>query len=130
MSEKKLISTHEFQIRWVDLDAYNHLNNAKYYDFMSECRCIDFLKFNNDCGFIVSENSCKYKSPVGYPTKFIIEQYVQNISTVSFELIYIFRTTTSEKVVAEGYAKMVCFDLNKNRPVKIPQKLSEIFAGL
>lgn len=130
MSEKKLLSKHEFKIRWVDLDAYNHLNNAKYYDFMTECRCVDFLNFQKECGFIVSENSCKYKVPLGYPTNFVIEQYVQNITTVSFELIYLFKTDKLDKIMAEGYAKMVCFDLNKNRPVKIPEKLKELFAKL
>lgn len=116
-------------MRWVDLDAYNHLNNAKYYDFMTECRCIDLWPFTEICGFIVLENSCKYKVPMSYPSKIIVEQYVQNISTTSFEFVYVFKTHSSDKVVAEGFAKMVCFDLTKNRPVKIPEKLKELFAA-
>jgi acyl-CoA thioester hydrolase len=124
--EKKLLSKHMLNIRWVDLDAYNHLNNSKYYDFMTECRAIDFSEVHDQCGFVVLENSCKYKKPVSYPAKIHIEHYIQNITTSSFELIYSF-IDESNTCCAEGFAKMVCFDLSKNRPVRIPEKVKALF---
>jgi len=130
MENKVLISKHEFVIRWVDLDAYNHLNNAKYYDFMTEARSQDLWEFKDSCGFIVTENSCKYKFPVNYPATIIVEQYVHSISASSFELFYSFYQKGNEKCFAEGTAKMVCFDLSKNRPVRIPEGLKTFFAQL
>lgn len=126
--EKKLLSKHVLNIRWVDIDAYNHLNNAKFYDFMTECRAIDFSEVSNECGFIVLENSCKYKKPVNYPAKIQIEHSVQNISTSSFELTYNFIDETGS-CCAEGFAKMVCFDLSKNRPVRIPEKVKMLLVN-
>ena len=123
MTEKKLLSKHEFPVRWVDLDAYNHLNNARYYDFMTEARCVDLFQFRDECGFVVAENSCKYKIPLVYPETLIIEHYVQNISLTSFELIYIFRAVNSGQIAAEGFAKMFCLDFVKKRPIKIPEKV-------
>lgn len=107
------------------MDAYKHLNNAKFYDFMTECRVASFWQFNEDCNFIVTENSCKYKKPVQYPATLCVTQYVQNISAVSFECLYVFKYADQE--VAEGYAKMVCFDPIKNKPCKIPVALKEFF---
>ena len=125
--EKKLLSKHEFELRWVDLDAYNHLNNSKYYDFMTECRARDFIEFGKECGFIVMENSCKYKKPANYPATICIEQFLHSISTTSFELKYLFFIKGNDKPFAEGNAKMVCFDLDKNRPIRIPEKMKLLF---
>lgn len=127
MTEKKLLSKNEFLVRWVDLDAYNHLNNARYYDFMTEARCKDFFQFKDECAFIVAENSCKFKMSVSYPAKLIIEQYVQNISIASFELIYIFKLENSERIVAEGFTKMFCLDFVRKKPIKIPSNLVSFF---
>ncbi len=124
--EKKLLSTTSINIRWVDLDAYNHVNNAKYYDFMTECRSNTFWELKDECGFIVLENSCKYKKPIAYPNQLKIEQYIYNISNSSFELSYIFKDE-ADLICAEGNAKMICFDLNKNRPIRIPEKVKSLF---
>lgn len=125
MTEKKLIIEKEFEIRWVDMDAYVHLNNAKYYDLMSECRVAAFFPFAQDCHYVVVENSCKYKKSVEYPSTLLVKQYVQKISAVSFECIYIFLKGDIE--VAEGFAKMVCLNPLTKKPTKIPEKLRELF---
>ncbi len=123
--KKKLLSKHVFSIRWVDIDAYNHLNNAKYYDFMTECRAIDFGEAINECGFLVVENSCKFKKPVLYPAKILIEHFSRNINKCSFELIYNCINETGS-CCAQGFAIMVCFDLSKNRLIRIPEKVKEL----
>lgn len=123
MEDRKLILKHEIPLRWVDMDSYNHVNNAKYYDFMTESRALALVEFMNECNFIVSENSCKYKLPLEYPGTVMIEQFVQNLSATSFECIYVMKSSTSGLVHAEGYAKIVCFDTIKRRPCKIPEKL-------
>lgn len=124
MSEKNLILEKSFDIRWVDMDAYQHLNNAKFYDFMTECRVASFWQFNEECNFIVSENSCKYKKPVHFPAILHIKQYIKNISSISFECVYIFEK--NEQEVAEGFAKIVCFDPIKKKPCKIPEKIKPL----
>lgn len=124
--EKKLLTSTKIEIRWVDLDAYNHLNNAKYYDFMTESRSKALWELKDECGYVVLENSCKYKKPVSYPSIITVEQYIYNITTTSFELFYLFKDH-AEVTIAEGNAKMVCFDLIKNRPVKIPVNVKSLF---
>ncbi len=37
---RKLINQIKIPIRWVDLDAYAHVNNARYFDYMSEARAV------------------------------------------------------------------------------------------
>lgn len=125
MIGKKLIIEKDFEIRWVDMDAYQHLNNAKYYDLMSECRVASFFPFSQDCHYVVVENSCKYKKSVEYPARLLVKQYVQNISAVTFECVYIFMNADVE--VAEGFAKMVCVNPETKKPRKIPEKLKNFF---
>ena len=129
MTERKILSRHEFPIRWVDIDVYNHLNNAKYYDFMTESRAQTFIKFMDECNFVVVENSCKYKLPIQYPNTIVVEQYLKKTSASCFECVYLFKMRFEEKVFAEGFAKIVCLEKTRMRPIKLPEKLKNFFGS-
>lgn len=120
---KNFISSTVIEIRYMDTDHYGHVNNSKYYDYMSESRAHAFLEVA-DCGFVITENSCKYIKPLHYKDTLILDQYVNNISICTFELHYTFKNK-SNVCVAEGLSKIVCFDLVKKRPIKVSDKLKE-----
>ncbi len=130
MTELKLLSRDEFAIRWVDLDAYNHLNNARYYDFMTESRAKNLVNFVHECNFVVVENGCKYKAPIGYPNTIIVEQYIQNTTASCFECVYLVKSGSDEKLCAEGFAKIVCVHPERKKACKIPEKLKKFFLNL
>ena len=93
-------------------------------------RSRDFFPFGTECGYVVVENSCKYKIPVNYPGSIIVEHCLaMPLGNSSFEVIYRFLSSKGE-VHAEGNAKMVCLDLQKNKPIRIPEKLRLHFAAL
>lgn len=126
-----LNSTH-IPLRWVDLDAYAHLNNAKFFDAMTEARANllgDLLMSPGICQFILAQTNCTFKIPYHYPETIVINQYCESIGSSSFSLHYIFtalNNTTS--IYAEGTAKMVCFDPIEKKIVRIPQQLLQLLS--
>ncbi len=38
MSNKRLLHSQKFDIRWGDMDAYGHLNNTSYFLYVQEAR--------------------------------------------------------------------------------------------
>jgi len=77
--------------RWMDNDAYQHINNAVYYSFFDtvannyliEAGVLNVTK-SPIIGFIVA-SSCNYKKPIAYPAKVDAAFRVNRIGTSSVE---------------------------------------------
>ncbi|APJ04878.1 acyl-CoA thioesterase [Silvanigrella aquatica] len=112
-------------IKWTDLDAYNHLNNSKFFDFMTEARAKYFWEFalESPIQLILHECNILFKKQYRYPNSIILEQYIENKEAASFELKYIFKSSINDDIHAEAKVKMVTFDAEKNRVCRIPKEL-------
>lgn len=132
--EKKLLNVVNFEMKWTDLDAYKHLNNARYSDFMVECRSKllwEISKLDGMCEFILESLTINFKKPFYYPDEIIVEQYLTELNKASFDLNYVFKSSSSKEIVhTEGFAKMVCYDPVKKRICRVPNELLQIFNSI
>ena len=77
--------TNKQYVRWDDLDAMGHVNNAKYLTFAQEARFAMFGIFN----MVVARAEVDYKAPIHEGNIFIdVAIWVESIGTSSFVLIY------------------------------------------
>jgi acyl-CoA thioester hydrolase len=120
-------------IRWVDLDAYGHVNNAKFFDGMTEARAVLLQKLMprvDICQFILVDTHCNFKRPYTYPSVMVIDQFIETIGGSSFTFYYKFSEQNDLKIVyAEGTAKMVCFDPKLGRAIKMPEEVKALLAS-
>ena len=86
----------QLQIRWADLDAFKHVNNASYLVFMQEARA-DFTWFSRIAkgeepmlaDMVVARAEVDFKSPIRQSgTMLDVEIYVEKISNSSFVMVY------------------------------------------
>ena len=86
----------ELQIRWADLDAFKHINNAAYLVYMQEARA-DFTWFSRIAkgeepmlaDMVVARAEVDFKSPIHQSgTMLDVEIYVEKISNSSFVMVY------------------------------------------
>jgi len=62
------------EVRWRDVNALGHVNNAVYFNYLEQVRLhymreLGFLLPNStDVGVIIAEAGCRFKSPVTAPT--------------------------------------------------------------
>ncbi|MCY0931503.1 thioesterase family protein [Streptomyces sp. H27-H1] len=83
-------------IRWSDMDANNHVNNAVYPRYLEEARMNMFKELvPSDPGerlaknFFLSEQWMKFSRPLVYSTTPVsIEAWVTDLKGVAFELAY------------------------------------------
>ncbi len=115
--------------RWMDNDAYGHINNVVYYSFFDTV-VNEYLIAQGGLDIansavigLMVETHCNYFSPVAYPDKIRAGLRVSRLGTSSVKYeIGIFRngeTTAS----AQGHAVHVFVDRTSNRPVALPEKL-------
>ena len=86
----------QLQIRWADLDAFKHVNNASYLVFMQEARA-DFTWFSRIAkgeepmlaDMVVARAEVDFKLPTHQSgTMLDVEIYVEKISNSSFVMVY------------------------------------------
>lgn len=130
------VAFEEIHSRWMDNDAYGHINNVVYYSFFDtavnryliERNVLNVLK-SEAIGFVI-ETQCKYFSPIAYPDLIHVGLKVVHLgnSSVKYELA-IFKNN-DDIASAAGNFVHVYVNRNTNKPTPIPQNVREILAGL
>ena len=115
--------------RWMDNDAYGHVNNVVYYSYFDtvvntyliERGALD-IGGSRVIGLTV-ETGCKYLSPLAYPETLTAGLRVAHIgrSSVRYE-IAIF-SQGAESAAAQGHFVHVYVDRDTRRPVELPAPL-------
>lgn len=121
------------QIRFNDLDAYNHVNNnvyASYYDLGKESYFADVLQCDfrrQEVVFIVAHISFDFIEPIHYGDNIVVETRISHLGTKSFTLRQQARNQATGRVVCKGETVMVCIRLDTTETVDIPQHYREAF---
>ena len=122
--------------RWLDNDAYGHVNNVVYYSWFDTAvnRCLierGVLDIHRgEVIGLVIETHCEYFAPVSFPDVVHAGLRVARIgsSSVRYE-IGLFRND-EDAAVAQGYFVHVYVDRRSRRPVALPPSLRTVLDGL
>ena len=119
----------EMPTRWMDNDAYGHMNNIVHYSLIDTAvtdwqRHHGFFSDEHKClEFMVVESGCRYFSEAAYPDKIAVGLRITKIGNTSW--IYqagLFREE-DELCFALGSFAQVLVDFNSRRPTSIPKKM-------
>ncbi len=121
MKTKKAL-TIEISVRFRDIDAMNHVNNAVFFTYFEEGRKVFLCGDNNFDGFffILGSISCKYLKPIKVDTKLNLDLWVKKIGVKSFDFGYrLFDRSDTSIIFATGESTQVCYDYNRNASINI-----------
>jgi acyl-CoA thioester hydrolase len=122
-------------VRYVDIDAMGHVNNAVYLNYFEQAR-MDF--FENSIGenwdwkkdgIVLARNEVDYVSPIFLCKSVFIETELERIGTKSITLCYEVRKTAEagSQVYARGKSVIVCFDYERGVTVAISERWKKAF---
>jgi acyl-CoA thioester hydrolase len=119
---------HRENVRFRDLDAMGHVNNAVFATYLEQARTA-FLsphgaKIEN---MILARLEIDFCSPAGLGETIEISVTPSRIGTKSFDLDYILRA--GDRVVAEAKTVLVAYDYQRSRSVEIPQRWKDRLAA-
>jgi acyl-CoA thioester hydrolase len=117
--------TTEIEIRFADLDAYGHVNNAVFFTYLETARIkLFFERFREflDSGllFLVVRAECDYRKPIELREKVAVTLTPGDIGRSSFDLSYNLHDGNGT-LYAEARTVMVCFDSKTGRTVPLPE---------
>ena len=119
------------EIRFADIDAMGHVNNAVYFSYFEQARMAYFKErvariwdWNED-GVIVARNEIDYVFPVFLNDRMVIRLWVEHVGSKSFTVCY--RVVVGERLCATGKSVLVCFN-HKNKATQVlPEAWRTIF---
>lgn len=115
--------------RWMDNDAYGHVNNVVYYSYLDtavnayliEAGVLDVAR-GEVIGLVV-ETQCRYARPIAFPDLVTAGMRVARLGTSSVRYeVGLFRAD-EETASAEGHLVHVYVDRATSRPVTLPGPL-------
>ena len=131
MNQPKLLNTLTIRLRWMDLDAYGHVGNSRFFDFMTDAR-VDLLGEKNvltdlSLQYVVVDAQCTFKKPLFYPGNLILKQYCESISSRSFTLLYeFFMEKEPDVLCAQGRLVMVSYDAKQAKAVTLNDEVKSL----
>lgn len=122
-----------FPIAWGDMDAFQHVNNTRYFRFFEDARIayfertglIDASGLPAGLGPILASTSCKFRYPVTYPDSIRVGARVVEIGEDRFEMAYRVVSEQAERVAADGRGVVVSFDYEAGQKAPLPDSWIE-----
>ncbi len=123
----------EIEVRFSDLDAYGHVNNAVFFTYLETARVKLFQErfselMEKGLLFLVVEASCRYRRPIELDDRVLIDIATEEVGRSSFIFTYLVHNG-SGKEFADARTVMVCFDQGRGKTVAIPPDFRAVFDG-
>jgi acyl-CoA thioester hydrolase len=113
------------QIRYIDIDMQQHVNNAVYLSYIEQGR-VEYLNKlfpENDFqknGLIIARTEIDYYDPIFLNEEIYCYTRISKIGTKSFVFENILSSNSSIKCFAQSV--MVCFDYTQNTTIPVPDE--------
>jgi YbgC/YbaW family acyl-CoA thioester hydrolase len=133
MGAKEILTSYHTVMSY-ELDAFGHVNNAIYLNYLEKARndymvlkglqFIDFFKWQKFP--VVRRAKLEFNFPAQAGDKLKIEGWVSHHTLASFTLEYNIKNSQNDVKILSGETFHI-FVNNHNRPVRIPQEFMEKF---
>ena len=126
---KTLLHTARITVRWGDMDALGHVNNAVYFQYFEQARIEAFEQaftdgWLNDGMPILAATSAEFLRPIHAPAVALVRIYAGPPGTTSFPQFFELTLEGDEDTLyARGEARLVWVDRATGRPTKLPDAL-------
>lgn len=123
---------HREPVRFRDLDALGHVNNAVFLTYIESARFAYLRHLGaaatlEDMNIIVARIEIDFRAPVRFGEEVEVSVRVSRFGDKSFDLEHELRV--GETVVAEAKTVLVTYDYAERRPVEIPAAWREKLAA-
>jgi acyl-CoA thioester hydrolase len=124
------------QVRWQDIDALRHVNNAVYMEYINECSfqvCAAFhwpwqRMTDEGFGIYLRQARLQYLQPAVLGDELEISTWVSEVRRATSGRHYSLQRAADGVVLAQAYTLGTWVELNSGQPIRIPQHMLEDFA--
>jgi len=125
-AERKVLFRTELAVRWRDLDAFRHVNNAMYLRYLEEARLrwlltLDGPWMDEHVAPVVASALVNFKRPIAWPEDVVVELFIDRVGNSSFTLGHRIGSAKDASVLyCDGHVVMVWFDSRSGKSAPLP----------
>lgn len=121
------------ELRWRDLDAFDHVNNANFMTYLEEARIRWFESVGKEWITettipLLASVHMDYRLPIPYPASIQVELYADRVGNSSVTLGHRI-VDASGRLYADGHCVLVWIDRASGRPVPLPDAIRSATRG-
>lgn len=130
----KLLFRMPLQLRWSDLDAFNHVNNARYLTFLEEARIRWFDSIGeewvtDEFAPVVVSVQLNYRQPIPYPADVEVDLFVEKVGNSSTTIGHRIVSADGHTLYNDGNVVAVWIDRRTGRPRALPDSIRNVVGG-
>lgn len=129
--------TVEFPIHWGEMDAFGHVNNARYFTWFESSRIAFFqaagiaTQHRGEVAPILAAAHCDYLEPVVFPMRLVVGARATKLGNTSVTLEHaVWPVGTPERVLARGTSVVVLLNYATGEKVRVPDAIRTAIAAL
>ncbi len=134
-TKRTKVYSYSINTMWGDMDAFGHVNNARYMTYCEEGR-VQWLQqilkdaefgtrgWERDTACVVVKTSCTFKKAVVYPARLDIDLFIGEPGRSSFMMYFVM--TVDGEVYAEADAKVVWVNFAENKSTELPELIRNL----
>ena len=135
MNEERVhLHTLVMRVRWSDMDAVGHVNNAAYFVYLEQARVswLDSLNATGAlsptaCGPVVVTAHCSFHKPIAYPAIVEIQMYGGPAGRSSFDTFYeICDAQDRKRIYTTASAKVVWVNHKSKKSAPLPDAIRRL----
>ena len=128
LATAKPVFQYRISVRWRDLDAFNHVNNASYLSYLEEARVQWLRTFSTDWDTIAAAPvmaavQVNYRAPINWPGEVLVSQFIERRGTTSLTLAHRIESCDGQVLYCDGHVVLVWIDRTSGQPVALPEVL-------
>jgi acyl-CoA thioester hydrolase len=119
---------HPIEIRYADIDAQGHVNNAKYLTYMEQGRMAYLLQLGMwdgssfvDIGTILAQVKVDYLAPIRLLQPIRVGVRVSRLGNKSLTMQYGLEDAQSAQKLATGESIVVAYDYRQHTSIPVPE---------
>ncbi|MBJ6982826.1 MULTISPECIES: thioesterase family protein [unclassified Luteimonas] len=130
----KLLHRMPIELRWRDLDAFNHVNNSNFMTYLEEARIRWFETLGqewvtDEVAPLLAAVQMNYRQPIPYPSSIVVELTADRVGTSSVTLGHRITSADGDVLHADGHVVMVWVARASGRPTALPEGVRNVASG-
>lgn len=116
-------------VRWGDMDAFNHVNNAQYLRYLEEARvrwleALPGVSLRDRVAPVLAATTVNFRLPIEWPSEIAIELFLDRIGSKSITVSHRMLSSLDASVLySDGHVVMVWVDSRTGTSVPLPDAL-------
>ena len=126
-ARNKQLARIPMSVRWRDMDAMGHVNNAKYVSYLEEARVrwmlgVEGVSLSDRIAPVVAATNINYRLPIVWPNDIVVELFVERLGNSSVTIGHrIIDQQDEGKLYSDGNVVVVWMDTQTGKSAPLPE---------